>query len=108
MDWGLDPVAVKPSEEPTGGTNDHIKSFCSRTYDVSFPLYAKNSVKGADINPLYRFLTDKSQNPKTGGDFRWNFTKFLIARDGTVIARFESIVAPDSPEVATAIEKALQ
>jgi glutathione peroxidase len=94
------------AQEP--GTNEEIKSFCSRTYNVSFPLYAKSSVKGADINPLYRFLTDKSENPKTGGDIRWNFTKFLIGRDGTVIARFESNVPPDSPEVATAIEKALQ
>ncbi|MGA2328438.1 MAG: glutathione peroxidase [Bryobacteraceae bacterium] len=94
------------AQEP--GTNEEIKSFCSRTYNVSFPLYAKSSVKGDNINPLYRFLTDKSQNPKTGGDIRWNFTKFLIGRDGTVMARFEPIVAPDSPEVATAIEKALQ
>ncbi len=94
------------SQEP--GTNDEIKSFCSRTYDVTFPLYAKSSVKGADINPLYRFLTDKNENPATGGDIRWNFTKFLVGRDGTIITRFEPNVAPDSPAVLEAIEKALR
>jgi glutathione peroxidase len=94
------------AQEP--GTNDEIKSFCSRTYNVTFPMYAKSSVKGDDINPLYRFLTDKNLNAKTGGDIHWNFTKFLIGRDGAVIARFEPNAKPDSPEVAAAIEKALQ
>ncbi|MGC9972028.1 MAG: glutathione peroxidase [Bryobacteraceae bacterium] len=94
------------AQEP--GTNDEIKSFCSRTYNVTFPMYAKSSVKGDDINPLYRFLTDKNLNAKTGGDIRWNFTKFLIGRDGTVLARFEPNAKPDSPEVSAAIEQALQ
>jgi len=93
------------AQEP--GTNDEIKTFCSRTYNVAFPLYAKTSVKGDGINPLYRFLTDKSENPATGGEIHWNFTKFLIGRDGKVLARFEPKVAPDSPELTQAIEKAL-
>lgn len=94
------------AQEP--GTNEEIKTFCSRTYSVTFPLYAKSSVKGDDINPLYRLLTDKNESPATGGDIRWNFTKFLVGRDGAVITRFESKVTPDSPEVTAAIEKALQ
>lgn len=93
-------------QEP--GTNDEIKTFCSRTYNVTFPLYTKTSVKGNDINPLYRFLTDKNENPATGGDIRWNFTKFLIGRDGAIITRFEPNVTPDSAEVTGAIEKALR
>jgi glutathione peroxidase len=94
------------AQEP--GTNEEIKSFCSRTYNVTFPMYAKISVKGEDKHPLYQFLTDKQANPATGGEIKWNFTKFLVGKDGKVIARFESAVTPESPEVAAAIEKALQ
>jgi len=93
-------------QEP--GDNREIKSFCSRTYNVTFPLYEKSSVKGGDINPLYRFLTDKNENPSTGGEVRWNFTKFLVGKDGKVIARFEPAVTPESPELTAAIEKALE
>jgi glutathione peroxidase len=93
-------------QEP--GTNEEIKTFCSSKYNVKFPMYAKISVKGNDIHPLYQFLTDKQTNPTTGGDIQWNFTKFLIGKDGKVIARFESPVKPESPEVTGAIEKALQ
>jgi len=93
-------------QEP--GTNEEIKTFCSRNYNVSFPMYAKISVKGADKAPLYQFLTDKQANPATGGDIQWNFTKFLIGRDGHVVQRFESAVEPQSPEVNSAVEKALK
>lgn len=93
-------------QEP--GTDAEIKTFCSRNYNVTFPMYAKSSVKGADENPLYRFLTDTSVHPTTGGDVRWNFTKFLVDRNGKVLARFESNVKPDSPEMTGAIDKALQ
>jgi glutathione peroxidase len=93
-------------QEP--GTNEEIKTFCSSKYSVKFPLYSKISVKGDDIHPLYRFLTDKQANPATGGDIKWNFTKFLVGKDGKVIARFEPAVTPESAEVAAAIEKALQ
>ena len=94
------------SQEP--GTNEEIKTFCSSKYNVKFPMYAKISVKGDDIHPLYKFLTDKQTNPTTSGDIKWNFTKFLVGKDGKVVARFESPVTPESPEVTGAIEKALQ
>src|SRR6202162_3520665 len=94
------------AQEP--GTNEEIKTFCSRTYNVTFPMYTKISVKGDDKAPLYQFLTDKGANPNTGGEIKWNFTKFLVARDGTIISRSEPAVKPDSPEVIAAIEKALQ
>ena len=93
------------AQEP--GTNAEIKTFCESKYHVTFPMMAKVSVKGSDITPLYQFLTDKSANPKTGGEIGWNFTKFLVDADGKVVARFDSKVEPDSPEVSSAIEKAL-
>ena len=65
-------------------------------------------MKGDDKHPLYQFLTDKQANPTTGGDIQWNFTKFLIGRDGKVIARFESKITPESEDIASAIEKALK
>jgi glutathione peroxidase len=92
-------------QEP--GTNQEIKTFCSAKYHVSFPMMAKVSVRGSDITPLYQFLTDKSAHPETGGEIGWNFTKFLVGPDGKVIARFDSAVEPDSPQVTSAIEKAL-
>lgn len=93
------------AQEP--GTNAEIKTFCSSKYHVTFPMMAKVSVKGSDITPLYQFLTDKSLNPKTGGEIGWNFTKFLVNADGKVVDRFDSAVEPDSPQVSAAIEKAL-
>jgi glutathione peroxidase len=92
-------------QEP--GTNQEIKTFCSTKYHVSFPMMAKVSVKGSDMTPLYQFLTDKTSHPDTGGDIGWNFTKFLVGPDGKVIARFDSKVEPESPEVTAAVEKAL-
>jgi len=88
-------------QEP--GTNEEIKTFCSTKYNVTFPIYAKSSVKGADINPLYKYLTETK-----GGDVKWNFTKFLADRNGNVIARFESAVTPDSAELVSAVESALK
>jgi len=88
------------SQEP--GTNEEIKTFCTRKYNVTFPMYSKISVKGDDKAALYQYLTE------TGGEIKWNFTKFLVSKDGTVVARFEPKVTPDSPEVISAIEKALQ
>ena len=93
------------SQEP--GTNEEIKTFCTRKYNVTFPMMAKVSVLGDDETPLYRFLTDKSANPQIGGDIKWNFTKFLFDRNGKPVARFEPAVTPDSPEVQSAIESAL-
>jgi glutathione peroxidase len=88
-------------QEP--GTNEEIKTFCKRNYDVTFPMLAKVSVKGADKAPLYEYLTSTG-----GGEIKWNFTKFLIARDGKAVARFEPSVKPDSPELVEAVEKALK
>jgi glutathione peroxidase len=88
-------------QEP--GTNEEIKQFCSAKYNVTFPMFAKISVKGADQDPLYKFLTRAN-----GGEIQWNFTKFLVDRNGSVIERFESAVTPDSPETISAIEKALK
>jgi glutathione peroxidase len=94
------------AQEP--GTNQEIKTFCTRTYHVSFPMMSKVSVKGDDTTPLYQFLTDPATDPKHSGEIKWNFTKFLIDRNGQIAARFEPNVTPDSPEVTAAVEKALQ
>ncbi|MFL6274527.1 MAG: glutathione peroxidase [Blastocatellia bacterium] len=93
-------------QEP--GSNEEIKSFCSLKYNVTFPMFTKISVKGDDIHPLYKYLTDKQSDPQFGGDVKWNFNKFLIGRDGKIIGRFEPAVKPESPEVAQAIEQALE
>lgn len=92
-------------QEP--GTNEEIKTFCSRKYNVTFPMMAKVSVLGDDETPLYRSLTDKSADPKFGGDIKWNFTKFLFDRNGNLVARFEPPVTPDSTEMKAAIESEL-
>ena len=92
-------------QEP--GTNEEIKTFCTKKYNVSFPMMSKVSVKGEDETPLYQFLTSKDSNPKVGGEIQWNFTKFLFDRNGNPVARFEPAVKPDSPEVTAAIEAAL-
>ncbi len=93
-------------QEP--GSNEEIKTFCTAKYHVTFPMMAKVSVKGSDITPLYQFLTDKAAHPETGGEIGWNFTKFLVGPDGKVLARFDSKVEPDSAQVTSAIEKALE
>jgi glutathione peroxidase len=89
------------SQEP--GTNEEIKTFCSSKYSVSFPMYSKISVTGADKAPLYDYLTSTG-----GGEVKWNFTKFLVGRDGKVITRFESKVDPESTDMVGAVEKALK
>lgn len=93
------------AQEP--GTNKEIKSFCSSNYGVKFDMFEKVVVKGEDTCPLYQYLTSSETNPKFAGEIKWNFTKFLIDRDGKVIARFEPRTAPDAPEVTGEIEKAL-
>ena len=92
------------AQEP--GTNEEIKSFCTRTYHVTFPMYAKVSVKGDDKTPLYQYLTQEA-NPSTNGEIGWNFTKFLVDRNGKVIARFDSKIKPDDPGLTGSVEKAL-
>ena len=93
------------AQEP--GTNAEIKSFCTLKYNVTFPMFSKVSVKGDDTTPLYKYLT-QLPNPAIAGEIKWNFTKFLVDRNGNVVARFEPKVTPDSPEVAQAIEKLLK
>jgi glutathione peroxidase len=92
-------------EEPDN--NDVVLQNAAK-YKVSFPLFAKVSLAGEHIAPLFQFLMDKQANPNTGGPIRWNFTKFLVDREGKVVGRFEPDVTPDSPELAVAVEKALR
>jgi glutathione peroxidase len=89
------------AQEP--GSDEQIKSFCTDHYDVHFPLYSKIPVKGAGKHPLYAFLT---QTPPAG-EVKWNFSKFLVGKDGNVIARYESKVTPQDPELVARIEAAL-
>src|SRR5579862_518211 len=90
-------------QEP--GTSEEIKLFCSSKYNVTFPLFEKIDVNGPQRHPLYTLLAG-SDSPFPG-DIKWNFTKFLIGRDGTIMKRFDSKTTPNSPEVITAIETAL-
>ena len=92
-------------QEP--GTNQEIKTFCQTKYSVTFPMYAKVSVKGDDQTPLYTYLTTQA-NPAVAGEIKWNFTKFLVDRNGNVAKRFEPDVTPDSPDVIAAIQQALK
>lgn len=92
-------------QEP--GTNQEIKQFCAATYGVSFPMFSKITVRGAGMDPLYRFLTDKATNPRFSGPISWNFNKFLIGRDGAVLARFRTQDEPKSTAVIQAVEAAL-
>ena len=93
------------AQEP--GTNEEIKTFRSRKFSVTFPMYAKISVKGADQAPLYAYLT-KDTAPGIAGEIKWNFTKFLVDRNGNVVQRFEPEITPDSKEVISSIEKQLK
>jgi glutathione peroxidase len=93
------------AQEP--GTNAEIKKFCSLKYNVTFPMFAKVSVKGDDTTPLYRFLTERA-NPAVAGEVKWNFTKFLVDRTGKVVQRFEPAITPESAEMTSAIEKLLK
>ena len=89
-------------QEP--GSNEEIKQFCALKFKTTFPLFAKISVGGNDINPLYAFLT---KQPGAEGSITWNFNKFLVGKDGKVIARFGSKTDPQDPELISVLEKAL-
>ena len=111
------------AQEP--GTDEEIAEFCRTNYSVQFPMFSKISVKGDDQHPLYRELT--TAIPRAEGDpdgFReglrghgiepsedpdvlWNFEKFLVSRDGTVVRRFAPTITPDDPLVAAAIDEQL-
>jgi glutathione peroxidase len=90
-------------QEP--GTNEEIVQFCSTKYNVTFTLFDKLHCKGPEQSALYALLTGKSS--PFPGDVAWNFEKFVIAKDGTVVARFKSGVKPDAPELVAVIEKEL-
>ncbi len=92
-------------QEP--GSNAEIKKFCTGKYNVSFPMMSKVVVKGEGIDPLYEQLTKHEKDAKLNGDIKWNFTKFLIGRNGEVVNRFEPRTGPETPEVIKAIEDAL-
>ena len=91
------------SQEP--GNAEQIASFCSMEYGVSFPMTSKIEVNGPGRHPLYEWLAGPTS--AHAGNISWNFEKFLIGRDGQVIARFAPTAKPDAPEVIAAIEKAL-
>ncbi|QQS43142.1 MAG: glutathione peroxidase [Acidobacteriota bacterium] len=93
-------------QEP--GTNEEIKEFCTLRYQVTFPMFAKISVKGEDQHPLYAYLTSEKANPDFAGEITWNFNKILANDKGEIIARFSSKETPESPEVTKAIESALE
>ncbi len=93
-------------QEP--GTDKEIADFCQINYGVSFPMFSKISVRGKNIHPLYKFLVDKETNPAFAGKIGWNFTKFLVDRQGHIVGRFAPRQVPDDPKVIAAIEKALQ
>jgi len=80
------------------GSNSEINSFCKDRYGVTFPLSEKVSVKGDDIDPLFKYLTE-APNPDFTGEIKWNFEKFLIDENGNLIHRFRSAVTPMSPEI---------
>jgi glutathione peroxidase len=92
-------------QEP--GTSEEIASFCSTTYGVTFPMTEKIDVNGDARHALYSALTPVADAEGVDGDIRWNFEKFLVNRDGAVVARFHPKTAPDAPEVISAIESAL-
>ena len=92
-------------QEP--GSAAEIVEFCRENYGVTFPMFAKIDVNGPNAAPLYKYLTGEQTNPKFAGPIKWNFNKFLIGREGQVIARFEPRVEPESKEVQDAIETAL-
>ena len=94
------PSNVFMGQEP--GTAEEIRTFCSTNYKVTFPLFAKVKVKGDGKDGLYAWLTGGGLEEPT-----WNFTKYLVGRDGKVIARFGPKTAPDDPDLRAAIEKAL-
>lgn len=109
-------------QEP--GTEEEIAAFCSLTYDVTFPMFSKVSVKGGDQHPLYKALTEAQPEPAGAGAFRkrmvdsglgpekpedvlWNFEKFLVSREGQVIGRYSPNMPVTDPVIAQDIDKAL-
>ena len=106
---GFDVIGLPCNQfgEQEPGTPEEIKTFCSTTYGVTFPMTEKIEVNGDGRHPLYQELTKTKDAEGVDGDIRWNFEKFLVGRDGNVIARFGPLVVPEAPELVESIEKAL-
>jgi len=92
-------------QEP--GDSAEISEFCTQNYGVKFDMFEKVEVNGEDASDLYKHLTKLDLKPKGAGDVSWNFEKFLIDRDGEVIARFEPRTKPNDPQVIKQIQDAL-
>jgi glutathione peroxidase len=93
------------SQEP--GTAADIRKFCTEKYNVSFPMFAKIEVNGAGASPLYKYLTSLDLKPKGKGKVNWNFEKFIVGRNGEVVARFDPRTKPDADEVMKVIDAEL-
>jgi glutathione peroxidase len=89
------------------GSEESIAQFCSATYGVSFPMFAKVKVRGRSQHPLYRELTKVPDGNGKSGNVKWNFEKFLINRKGEIVGRFRTKMTPDDPAIVGAIETAL-
>jgi len=89
-------------QEP--GSAEEIAEFCSATYGVSFPMFEKIEVNGSNRHPVYVELTQTADGDGEAGDIQWNFEKFLVGPDGTVLARFRPMTTPEAPELISAIE----
>jgi len=92
-------------QEP--GSDQEIKEFCTTKYHVTFPLFAKISVKGKDIDPLYGFLIRQETAPQPAGDITWNFEKFVVGREGRVVARYKPKTQPDDAALVQTLEAEL-
>ncbi|QKW18403.1 glutathione peroxidase [Kitasatospora sp. NA04385] len=92
-------------QEP--GSAEEIQEFCSTTYGVSFPLFEKIDVNGAERHPVYERLTEVADATGEAGDVQWNFEKFLVSADGEVVGRFRPRTEPESAELVAAIEAQL-
>lgn len=92
-------------QEP--GSNAEIGAFCKKNYGVTFPMFSKIAVTGNDKAPLYKLLTESKTDAQFAGEVQWNFEKFLVSRDGKIVARFRSNVTPESSEMTSAIEAQL-
>lgn len=93
------------SQEP--GTNDEIAAFCKENYGVKFDMFEKVVVKGEGECPLYSYLTSPKTNPKSAGPIKWNFEKFVIGRNGEIVARFSTGTEPEAADVVKVIEQEL-
>ncbi|MCP4569634.1 MAG: glutathione peroxidase [FCB group bacterium] len=90
-------------QEP--GSDEEILNFCQKVYEVTFPMMSKTEVVGENKHPLFKYLTEE---PPLGGDIKWNFSKFLLDRDGNLVARFASKIEPDDPELLAQIDQLLK